>query len=82
MNIAETEVDSIIVARTCGYKDSGKKVTYSISNPSHALCLDKKDIILAEVEACERLKKYAEVSEKTVVEKELADLRMALDLLT
>lgn len=82
MNIAETEVDSIIVARTCGCNDSGKKVTYSIANPSHALCLDKKDIILAELEACERLKRYAEDSEKRVIEKEMADLRMALDLLT
>ena len=82
MNIAETEVDSIIVARTCSCNDFGKKVTYSIANPSHALCLDKKDIILAELEACERLKRYAEDSEKRVLEKEVTDLRMALDLLT
>lgn len=81
MNIAETEVDSIIVARTCGCNDSGKKVTYSIANPSHALCLDKKDIILAELEACERLRRYAEDSEKRVIEREVTDLRMALDLL-
>lgn len=82
MNIAETEVDSVIVARTCGCKDSGKKVTYSFTDPYHALCLDKKDIILAEVEACERLMKYGEESDRTVVKKEIADLRMALDLLT
>jgi hypothetical protein len=81
MNIAETEVDSIIDARTCG-PDSGKKVTYSFTNPYHALCLDKKDILLAELEACERLLKYAEDSDRKIVEKEMADLRMALDLLT
>jgi hypothetical protein len=81
MNIAETEEDSIIIARTCGC-NSGRKVAYSITNPSHALCLDRKDIILAEIEACERLLKYADESEKKVIEREIADLRMTLDLLT
>ncbi|MEO9296024.1 MAG: hypothetical protein ABI347_10570 [Nitrososphaera sp.] len=82
MNIAETEDDSIIIARTCGGNSGRKKVAYSITNPSHALCLDRKDIILAEIEACERLFKYADESEKKVIEREIADLRMTLDLLT
>jgi len=31
-----------------------KKVTYSIVDSYHSLCLDKKDIIYAEIEACLR----------------------------
>ena len=34
------------------------KVTYSIIDSYHSLCLDKKDIISAEIEACQRLSKY------------------------
>jgi hypothetical protein len=45
--------------------------------------LDKKDIIQAEIAACEKLSKYARAeSDKKVIEKEISELRMSLDLLT
>lgn len=83
MNIADSEVAQVIIARTCGCNDVGRKVTYNFAAPYHALCLDKKDIILAQLQACETLLKYAsDDTDRRVVEKEIAELRMAMDLLT
>jgi hypothetical protein len=45
MNIAESEEPVIVVAKTCGCKEKGKRVTYSLVDAYHSLCLDKKDII-------------------------------------
>lgn len=82
MNIVQSENESIvIIAKTCGCQNTGSKVTYTFVDQTHALCHDKKDVIQAEIEACERLLKYAEGSDKKVIEKELAELRMALDLM-
>jgi hypothetical protein len=44
--------------------------------------LDKKDIISAEIEACNRLLKYPrDESDNEVIEKEIAELKMSLDLI-
>lgn len=83
MNIADSEVVHVITAKTCGCKEIGRKVTYNFADPYHALCLDKKDIILAQLQACEILLKYAsDNTERKVVEKEISELRTAMDLLT
>ena len=58
MNIANMEEPLKIVAKTCGCKEKPKKVIYSFVDDSHSICIDKKDIILAELEACERLLRY------------------------
>jgi hypothetical protein len=66
MNIVESEVPLKVSAKTCGglcnnkikensSNSSKKKVTCSFKDGYHSLCLDKKDIISAETEACERL---------------------------
>lgn len=81
MNIFAQESE-LVTAKTCGCKDK-EGVTYAFSESFHSLCIDKKAIIEAEIQACERLLKYAtNESVGTVVEKEIAELRMALDLLT
>jgi hypothetical protein len=60
MNISESEVPVKIVAKTCGCREKNtRKVTYQFIDSYHSLCLDKKDVIYAELEACERLLKYA-----------------------
>lgn len=83
MNIADSEVVQIITARTCGCSTLGRKVTYNFADPYHSLCMDKKDIILAQLQACETLRKYASDDlDRKVVEREIAELRMAMDLLT
>jgi len=82
MNIANMEESMKIVAKTCGCKEKQKKVTYSFIDETHGLCIDKKDIIFAELEACERLLKYtAEKADEQTIKKEIAELKMALDLM-
>jgi hypothetical protein len=82
LNIARTEAEYDIVAKTCGCKDKNRKVTYSFVDSYHSLCRDKKDIILSEIQACERLLKYAiDENDKTTLEKEIAELKLALDML-
>jgi hypothetical protein len=83
MNIIAYEYDSPITAKTCGCKANKRKVAYGFLNESHSLCLDKKDLIAAQLEACEKLRKYAtDGDDLKAVEKEINELRMALDLMT
>ena len=82
MNIADIEADYDIVAKTCGCKDTSRKVTYSFVDSYHGLCKDKKDIVLSEIQACERLNDNArDEIDKNVIETEIAELKMTLDLL-
>lgn len=82
MNIAQTEADVDIIAKTCGCKDKKRKVTYSFVDSYHSLCLDKKDIILSEIQACERLLNYTrDENDRVAVEKEIAELKLTLDLI-
>ena len=47
--------------------ERSRKVTYSFIDSYHSLCLDKKDIILAELDACRKLLRYAvDETEKTI----------------
>ena len=80
MNIIETESPLIVIARTCNYKEKNK-VTYRLIDSYHSLCLDKKDIIRSELEACDRLLKHtSNKTDQKTVETEIAELKMALDL--
>ncbi|HKG89346.1 MAG TPA: hypothetical protein VKA95_13555, partial [Nitrososphaeraceae archaeon] len=59
-----------------------RRVTYAFFDSYHSLCLDKKDIIYSEIEACQRLLKYTnDKVDKKVIEKEITGLKMALDLM-
>ena len=81
MNISVTEVPLKIIAKTYNCRRN-KKVTYSLTDTYHSLCLDKKDILSAELEACKRLSRNAiDESERTAIETEISELKMALDLL-
>ena len=81
MNISETEAPVRLIAKTCGCRDKRKnKVTYSIVDSYHNLCLDKKDIIYAEIAASDTLLK--DVSHEEAIELEIAELKMTLDLMT
>ena len=58
------------------------KERYSFVDDSHGLCIDKKEIISAELQACERLMKYAvDKTDVEIITEEIAELKMALDLL-
>lgn len=83
MNIAENE-SLAAEARTCGGRtDSAKRVAYKFNEAFHSVCIDRRDILLTEIAACERLLKYSDdVSDIMAVEKELSELKMALDLMS
>ena len=47
------------------------------------LCIDKKDIIYAELQACERLLKYtAEKADEQTIKKEIAELKMVVHVMS
>jgi len=82
VNIVYAEEEYDIVAKTCGCKDKTRKVTYSFVDSYHSLCRDKKDILILEIQACERSLKYTrEENDKIILENEIAELKLALDLL-
>ena len=83
MNISETEAPVRLVAKTCGCEHKNKnKVTYEFVDSYQSLCLDKKDIIYAEIEASDTLlKDVSDERDKKTIESEISELAMALDLL-
>ena len=82
MNVTSSEEPCDIVAKTCGWNERDRKVTYSFVDTYHGLCKDKKDIILSEIQACESLmNETSDEVDKSVIETELSELKMTLDLL-
>ena len=59
-------------SQASGCKEKGtKKITYSFIDAYHSLCLDKKDIISSELEACESLLKHtSDESDRQNIESE------------
>jgi hypothetical protein len=84
VNIDFPEASNLVIAKLCGCKESRRKVAYSLLNETHGLCLDKKDLIIGELEACEKLQRYTpdENDNRIALEREVRELRMALDLMT
>ena len=81
MNIIESEIPYLVEARTCGCKERGRSVSYHFIESTHNLCLEKGELMLAQIQACERLLKYEkEAEEIDVLKEEIAKLRWALDL--
>ncbi|OLC22470.1 MAG: hypothetical protein AUJ08_05190 [Thaumarchaeota archaeon 13_1_40CM_3_50_5] len=62
-------------AKTYGCRTNNRKAAYAFLSEYHSLCIDKKDLISAQLEACERLSKYADDPDDR-------SARMALDLMT
>jgi len=82
MNVIESEDPLRVITKICGCKEKGKYVTYSFIDAYHSLYLNKKDIILAESEACERLlSQTSDGTDRKIIEDEIAELKMALDLM-
>lgn len=80
MNIVYPQSD-IVMAKTCGCGTGRQRVTYAFSEEFHGMCMDKKDVLTAEISACEKLLKYAPDYERNVIKNEIAELKMALDLM-
>jgi hypothetical protein len=81
MNIVVTEQPILIEAKTSGsYRK--KSITYHVMESSHSLCLSKIEIISAQIQACERLFKYAKYeTDLSTIEKQILELKFCLDLI-
>jgi hypothetical protein len=81
MNIIESETPYLVEAKTCGCKERGRSVSYHFIESSHSLCLEKSELMLAQIQACERLLKYTKEEEEiNILKEEISKLRLALDL--
>lgn len=81
MNIVEIESPFVIEAKTTGI-NSNRSVTYFPVDSYHNVFIDKRDLILAQIHACERLLKYTtDRIDQIILEKEIGDLILMLDLI-
>ncbi|HEY6537169.1 MAG TPA: hypothetical protein VIY08_15450 [Candidatus Nitrosocosmicus sp.] len=81
MNIVKPEEPFLIEAKTSGY-DKHKTISYYFIESLHSLCLNKIDIILQQIRACERLLLYVkDEKDKNLIKKEIIELEFALDLI-
>ena len=81
MNILEIESPFKIEAKTSKFNGE-TNVIYSIAEPYHNCCIDKKEIIIEQIKACENLLRYTNnKSEILTLEREISELKLALDIL-
>ncbi len=82
MNIAITEQPFLIEAKTTSDYHKKKIISYTFVESYHSLCLNKVEIISAQIQACERLLRYSrDESDVSFIEKEMLELKFALDLI-
>ena len=80
MNVIESEIQFMVVeAKICGCNTKEKSISYNFAEATHILCLEKRDIILAQIQACEKLlnNKKDEIAD-LVIKSEIVDLTLAL----
>ena len=81
MNLLDSESVVQIDAKLCGTVHK-RKIAYSTVDLDHAFYINKKDILLAQIHACELLYKYiADIFDINVLKKEISDLKLMLDLM-
>jgi hypothetical protein len=81
MNIVEMESPFIIEAKTTG-SNTNRSVTYSPVDTYHNIFIDKRELILAQIHACEILLKYTkDRTDQIILGKEIGDLKLMLDLI-
>lgn len=82
MNISQTETPFILEAKACGCNNK-KNIAYSFIESIHNLCIDRRDIVIAQILACERLLKYTQDdNEINAIKKEIYELKLAQDLIS
>ena len=77
------ESSFVIQAKTIGHKQR-RNVIYSVENSYHNICIDKRGILLEQIQACERVLRYTGdriLGSQIILEKEIADLKLMLDLI-
>lgn len=86
MNIVSVDVSLFVAAKTCDCNQAhgrGREVTYEFIDDYYSTCIDKRDIITAQLEACEKLLNYSkDENDKSVIRTEMEELKMILDLIS
>ena len=81
MNIIEVEFPLKIEAKTSKYNEK-ISIIYSVAELQHNFCIDKKEIIMEQIKACENLSRYStNKSDNLALEREISELKLALDIL-
>ena len=81
MNIIETGTNLNIEAKLYGEENS-KNIIYSLIEPQHSLCVDKREILLSQIQACDRLSNYLkEETDLKTINNEIFSLKMSLDFM-
>ena len=81
MNIIELESPLKIEAKTSKYNEE-TSIKYSIAELQHNFCIDKKEIIMEQIKACQNLSRYnTNKSVSLALEREISELKLALDIL-
>lgn len=81
MNLTDIDSTVQIDAKLCGSLHT-RRIAYSVMEFHHSLYINKKDIILGQISACELLYKYAiDALDRNVLRKEILDLKLMLDLI-
>jgi len=81
LNILEVKFPLKIEAKTTRYNDK-TNVIYSIAELQHNFCIDKKEIIIEQIKACQNLSRYnINKSDSLALEREIHELKIALNIL-
>lgn len=73
MNISISEPQLICEAKVCGYGNN--KIVYGFAEPVHSLCIDKKQLILMQIQACRNLQKHTlDILELHMIKNEIDEL--------
>jgi hypothetical protein len=73
--------ESLMIAKTCKSNTSSGKVIYTLENADSITYLGKRDILLNQLSACEKLIAYArDNNELELIQTEINELRLMLDL--
>ena len=87
MNIAQIEtpieIEIEIEAKICGCKSNRRSISYHFIESNHGICIDKREIIMAQIQACERLLKHTtkDKEDLLLIQREISELKLALDLI-
>ena len=81
MNLTDIDSTIQIDAKLCGSSHK-RGIAYSVMEFHHSLYINKKDIILDQIRACDLHYKYAiDNLDSNVLRKEILDLKLMLDLI-
>ena len=80
MNLTDHEYLIQNDGKLCGYGHK-RKIAYSTIEFYHSLYINKKNMLLAQIRACELLYKYTIDIFKLTFSKEISDLKLMLDLM-